>query len=105
MLHKNIPANERHAPWSWEFADAAARLLAVDFVEQDVGKVALDKDTKQAWILASTAPTWVPMGSGGGGDGGVPGPHSHPIGDVVGLQAALAATVNLAQAHAVALYF
>jgi hypothetical protein len=65
MLHKNIPANERHAPWSWEFADAAARLLAADFVEQDVGKVALDKDTKQAWILASTAPTWVPMGSGG----------------------------------------
>lgn len=65
MLHKNIPANERHAPWSWEFADAAARLLAVDFVEQDVGKLALDKDTNQAWILASTAPTWVPMGSGG----------------------------------------
>lgn len=67
MLHKNIPANERHAPWSWEFADAAARLLAADFVEQDVGKLALDKDTKLAWILASTAPTWVPMGSGGEG--------------------------------------
>ena len=101
MLHKNIPANERHAPWSWEFADSAERLLAADFVEQDVGKLALDKDTKQAWILASTAPTWVPMGSGGG----APGPHSHAIADVVGLQAALAATVNLAQAHAVALYF
>lgn len=67
MLHKNIPANERHAPWSWEFADAAARLLAADFVEQDVGKLALDKDTNQAWILASTAPAWVPMGSGGEG--------------------------------------
>ena len=67
MLHKNIPDSERHAPWSWEFSDAAARLLAADFVEQDVGKLALDKDTKQAWILASTAPTWVPMGSGGEG--------------------------------------
>lgn len=65
MLHKNIPANERHAPWSWEFADAAARLLAADFIEQDVGKLALDKDTNQAWILASTVPTWVPIGSGG----------------------------------------
>lgn len=67
MLHKNIPANERHAPWSWEFANAAERQLAVDFVEQDVGKLALDKDTKRGWILASTAPTWVPMGSGGEG--------------------------------------
>ena len=67
MLHKNIPANERHAPWSWEFADSAARLLATGFTEQDVGKLALDKDTKLAWILASTAPTWVPMGSGGEG--------------------------------------
>ena len=104
MLHKNIPANERHAPWSWEFADSAARLLATGFTEQDVGKLALDKDTKEAWILASTTPTWAPMGSGGGG-GGAPGPHSHAIADVVGLQAALAATVNLAQAHAVALYF
>lgn len=69
MLHKNATPAERHAPWSWEFADAAERLLAADFVEQDVGKLALDKDTKQAWILASTAPSWVPMDSGGGGGG------------------------------------
>lgn len=67
MLHKSMTPAERHAPWSWEFANAATRLLATDFVEQDVGKLALDKDTNQAWILASTAPTWVPMGSGGAG--------------------------------------
>ena len=115
MLHKNATPAERHAPWSWEFSDSTARLLAADFVEQDVGKLALDKDTKQAWILASTTPTWVPMGSGDEvameleahatapdphpqyakaddarlSDPRTPTAHSHSFSDVTGLQTAL----------------
>lgn len=69
MLHKNIPANERHAPWSWEFADAAAREAATGFVAADVNKMALQLNDVTAWVLTSHSPIlWVPVsGSGGGG--------------------------------------
>lgn len=65
MLHKNIGAAERHAPWSWEFENETARVSATGFTAQDVGKLALDKDTNSVQILASAAPTWTPIGSGG----------------------------------------
>jgi len=63
MLHKNMPAGERHAPWSWEYPDAAARTGATGFVATDVGKVALQSDNGTGWVLMSTTPTWQQLGS------------------------------------------
>lgn len=68
MLHRNISASERHAPWSWEFANAAARESAIGFVEADCGKLALQLDDVSAWVLKTHSPIlWMPIGGSGGG--------------------------------------
>lgn len=72
MLHKNATPAERHAPWSWEFANAAARAAVSGLSASDVNKVALQQDDSTTWILVSHSPVvWAPMGSapGGGGSG------------------------------------
>lgn len=70
MLHKSMPAAERHAPWSWEYADAAAREAATGFVAGDVSKMALQLNDVTAWVLTSHSPIlWMPVGGSGGGGG------------------------------------
>jgi hypothetical protein len=65
MLHKNIPATDRHAPFNWEFADAAARTSAAGFVTGDLHKLALQIDDGTYWTLLSTTPTWGQLGAQG----------------------------------------
>jgi hypothetical protein len=52
---------DNHVPFSWTYADAAARTGAIGFVAADVGKFALQSDTKALYMLTDTAPTWVQM--------------------------------------------
>ena len=60
MLHKSVPPQDRHAPHSFEYSNAAARLAATGFVAADVGKIALQLDNMSHWILSSYSPiTWV----------------------------------------------
>lgn len=64
MLHKNATPAERHAPWSWEFADADAREAATGFVAGDVSKMALQINDVTAWVLTSHSPiVWAPIGA------------------------------------------
>lgn len=69
MLHKKLPASERHAPWSWSYANAAARTGATGFTADDVGKVAWQDSDGTAWVLTATTPTWIALGGSGGGGG------------------------------------
>jgi hypothetical protein len=60
--HKAIPLAQRHGPFSFEYADAAARLGAVGLTAADVGKGARQLDNQSCWVLANHAPvTWEPM--------------------------------------------
>jgi len=71
MLHKNISSAERHAPWSWEFVNAAARAAVSGLSASDVNKVALQQDDSSTWILVSHSPVvWAPMGGASGGGSG-----------------------------------
>lgn len=60
--HKYITVGQRHAPYSFEYANAAARLGAVGLTAADVRKAAFQIDDSSSWVLTSHAPvTWVPM--------------------------------------------
>jgi hypothetical protein len=62
--HKAIPLAQRHGPFSFEYADAVARLAAVGFTAADVGKAARQLDTGSGWVLSDHAPvTWTPFAS------------------------------------------
>lgn len=73
MLHKNITAAERHAPHSWEYADATARAAATGFVLADLYKLALQVDNDSLWILTATTPTWVAVAGAAGDHGALAG--------------------------------
>jgi hypothetical protein len=60
MRHQDLTKN--HILESWVYANAAARTGASGFASGDVGRIAYQTDTKQYWRLASTAPTWEPVG-------------------------------------------
>jgi len=78
MLHKNIALADRHAPHTWEYANAAARTGATGFVTADINKLALQTDDGTYWRLTATAPTWAAVG----GTPGTPGSVSesfHPF--------------------------
>jgi hypothetical protein len=52
-----------HSIKAYEYADAAARTGATGFVAADIGKVALQIDTGEYWILTATTPTWQLLGT------------------------------------------
>src|SRR5574343_523858 len=54
-IHGNAILSDRHATHNWEFANAAARAAKVDFVAGDVGKDALDLDTKKFFRVKSVS--------------------------------------------------
>lgn len=62
MLHELMPPSERHAPHSYEYADAAAREAATGFVTTDLNKWALQLDDGSYWRLTATTPAWEQCG-------------------------------------------
>lgn len=64
-LHKDLLAAEVHQPFSYEYANAAARTGASGFVAADVYKLAVQTDNDTVWMLTSTAPTWKQIDGGG----------------------------------------
>lgn len=58
-LHKDLLAPEVHQPFSYEYANAAARTGATGFVAADLGKWARQLDDDSAWMLVATTPVWV----------------------------------------------
>lgn len=57
-LHRNLTGNELHSIQAFTYADASARLAAIGFTSADIGKVALQLDTKSFWILTDPTPLW-----------------------------------------------
>lgn len=78
MLHKNIIIADRHAPHTYEYANAAARTGASGFVAGDLYKVALQLDTNTHWILTATTPTWQAVGVTDHGSLGGLSDNDHP---------------------------
>ena len=58
--HKQKPVDGIHVPYNFEYIDAIERLAAADFVEDDIGKLAIQHDSKTLWILTAIAPvSWI----------------------------------------------
>lgn len=63
-LHRNAVEGDRHSPYNWEFADAAA-LAAETVAAADVYKCAIQVDDNSTWIAIATgagADKWVRSG-------------------------------------------
>ncbi len=54
-----------HIPYNWTYADAAARTGASGFGAGDIGKLCRQLDDDSLWMLTSTSPSWIAVGSGG----------------------------------------
>lgn len=65
-LHKDLELAEIHQPYSWEYADAAARTGASGFSANDVGKFSRQTDEDSIWMLTATTPTWTQVNGAGG---------------------------------------
>jgi len=63
-FHRNLGIIDGiHIPYSWEYADTAAREGASGFLETDEGKFARQTDNNTIWMLVDySAPTWTPVG-------------------------------------------
>lgn len=63
-LHGSIGLGDRHAPHSFEYADAAARTGAVGLTAADVGKLAVQLDDRSTWQLTNhVGPVWLGTGA------------------------------------------
>ena len=76
MFHKNITLGDNHFLQNWTVSNSAARIaLSTTLGSNDIGKVALQQDNSNFYILQASSTgsnfTWFPIGSGGGGGGGV----------------------------------
>lgn len=58
-LHKSLTGNDLHVVHSYTYVDATARMSATGFAVSDIGKIALQSDTKSFWILTDITPTWM----------------------------------------------
>jgi len=64
MIHGELRGQNVHVPYSFEFANLAARDAATGFVVADEGKFCRVLDTNTIYMLASSAPvTWVSIAS------------------------------------------
>jgi len=63
MLHSQILPKDNHPFYTWQSANAAARLADnASKVTTDIGKIAWDVDTNAFWILTTVTPvTWVAL--------------------------------------------
>ncbi len=71
VQHSDLSTGVIHIVYNWTYANAAARTGAGGFVSGDIGKLARQTDNDTLWMLTATTPTWVAVGSGGGGSGNV----------------------------------
>jgi len=70
---KQTVDNGIHTPIAYRYANSAARLAATDFELNDLDKFAVDIDTGDVFRLSDPlGPTWVQVGSGGGGGAFLP---------------------------------
>jgi hypothetical protein len=68
--HKDIGYANAHIPYSFQYADEAAREAATGFAAGDVGKFARQLDDNSIWMLTDDSPvTWTAVGGSGGGAG------------------------------------
>lgn len=86
MLHSQILPKDNHPFYTWQSANAAARLADnASKVTTDIGKIAWDVDTNAFWILTNVTPvTWVALitaSAGASPDDGTVGPI---VGDITG---------------------
>ncbi len=56
MLHKKAILGEIHKVHNWEYTNSTTRLAASDFVAEDIGKIAWQKDNDSFWFLKSNSP-------------------------------------------------
>jgi len=64
-FHKDLTGSDVHTALAYTYANAAARTGATGFVLADVGKLALESDTVEFYILKTTAPAWTKIDSFG----------------------------------------
>lgn len=62
-FHKSLTGLDIHVPFTWTYANAAARAAATGFATGDIGKFALQSDTNSLWMLTAVTPTWAPFGT------------------------------------------
>jgi hypothetical protein len=67
-IHKDLLVAEIHQPFSYEYADAAARTGASGFVSGDIGKFARQLDDNSMWMLTAVTPTWKRVDGTGTGE-------------------------------------
>jgi len=67
-IHKDLLVAEIHQPFSYEYADAAARTGASGFVSGDIGKFARQLDDDSMWMLTAVTPTWKRVDGTGTGE-------------------------------------
>jgi len=67
IQHAQINPSDIHVPYSFVYADAAARTAASGLVVGDIGKFARQLDDNTLWMLTAVTPavTWSAIGSGG----------------------------------------
>ena len=67
MKHGDEIAGDIHGPFQWIYANTAARTGAGGFVTADVTqrKCCVQNDNNTAWMLTSTAPTWIQISGPG----------------------------------------
>jgi hypothetical protein len=88
MLHKDAVVGDIHKIQNWAVADEAER-LALTVIEADEGKVCLQLDTPDFFILLDhSVPTWAPWTGpigpqGVQGDQGIQGPQGVPGPEVI----------------------
>ena len=51
----------------WQYPTTVAMTTDIGFYSQDIGKIAFNKGDGIYYYLSDTAPTWIPMATGGGG--------------------------------------
>ncbi len=61
-LHQELSGSEVHTPFTFVYANEAARTGATGLISSDVNKLALQVDDYTVWILTdSSGPTWAPV--------------------------------------------
>lgn len=58
MSAKHSDQLQNHVPYTWSYANEAARLAATGFVAADVGKLCRQLNTNVLYMLTATTPTW-----------------------------------------------
>lgn len=69
-FHSNQTGGSVHVANAFTYANSAARVAAT-LASTDIGKIALQSDTKSYWILQNNSPTTWAQINGGGGVGGI----------------------------------